>query len=334
MRKSFYIFILVIALAFIGTLGYMQIEGWSFFDALYMTVITLTTTGYQEVHSLSHNGRSFTIFLLMIGMGIVAYSITAIMSDIVNIDWTARRRKKVEKVIAEMKGHTIVCGFGRMGKVIAEELEAADHKFVIIEKCDKNIKELQEIGYLFIEGDATHDEILEKAGIQNAKVLVSMVDNDADGMYITLAARSFNPTIYIIVRANEEEARPKMIRAGADKVILPVVMSGVKVAQAVINPAVEDYLDLTGVNLVDKTGRYQLADIPVDAGTALVGKTLRNCGFKRDGLIIVGIKKEDGDFLFAPSADYPFHSGDKLIALGTKVHYDEVLKQYGISRSS
>lgn len=327
MKRSFIILVLVFAVMVTGVIGYSIIEGWSLFDAFYMTVITLTTTGYQEVHSLTPEGRIFTILLLMFGMGLVAYSISAIMSEVMAIDFSKRRRVKMDSQINKLKGHTIVCGFGRMGKVTCAELKENDHEFVVIEKDQKHVEALKNSSYLWIEGDATHDDVMQAAGIEHAKVLVSLIDNDSDSLYLALAARTMNPDIFIIARASEESAESKIYRAGANKVFLPIINSGLKVAESVLNPAVEDLLNLTGGNK-EKGSRLRLADIEVRTGSKLLGKTLANCGFKRDSLIVVGIQKLSDEFVFGPAADYQFEKGDKLITLGTKDSYEEILDEY------
>jgi voltage-gated potassium channel len=253
------------------------------------------------------------------------------MNDLLSVNFDTRRKKKMDKIISQMKDHTIICGYGRMGKIIAEELIKSDKNFLIIEKDAIKIKQLELLNYKYIEGDATHDEILIKAGIKFAKILVSMVDNDSDALYLALAARSFKANLQIIVRANEEEAKSKLIRAGANKVILPILMSGMKVAQAIINPAVEDFLDLSGVNSSSNQQMYQLVDIHVLMSSNLVDKTLRTCDFQKESLIIVGIKKNDNEFLFAPDYDYKFQAGDTILGLGTEDAYFRVLNNFGLT---
>ena len=316
---------MVIVVILLGTVGYSIIENWNLIDSFYMTIITLTTTGFGEVKPLSTEGRLFTTILIFVGVSIVAYVASTTMSTMFLDNFQYRRRKKMEKQISKLKGHTIICGYGRMGKVICEELMKSTKNIVVIEQDVKHIQELEESKIMWLGGNAAQDDILIKAGIANAKVLVSMIDNDADGLYLTLAARSFNPNIFLIIRANHEQAKTRIMRAGADKVVLPFVMSGKKVAQSVLNPNVEDLLDITGINDDDDKDRLQIVDINIKDGQDLIGKSLRNCGFKRQGLIIVGIKKIDGSFEFAPSADYHFNNGDCLIALGTKESYEEVI---------
>ncbi|MCB0384910.1 MAG: NAD-binding protein, partial [Bdellovibrionales bacterium] len=240
-----------------------------------------------------------------------------------SINFKLQRRKKMEKKLEDLMGHTIICGFGRIGRVIASELHRAGKVFAIIEKSEKNIDDLESSPYLYVEGDATHDEVLEKAGIKHAACLVNMVDCDADSLYISLAGRTLNPDLHIIARASDESARRKILRAGADKVILPVVVSGVKVAQSVLNPAIEGLLDIEGVDLQDDR-RVQMAEIEITSKSKLKGKSLLNCGFKREGVIVVGIRHRDGEFTFAPDSHYEFREGDTLVTLSTPQSFEEV----------
>ncbi|MCB0366628.1 MAG: potassium channel protein [Bdellovibrionaceae bacterium] len=322
-RSTFFVAILVVLVFVGGVFGYSYIEGWGLFDSLYMTAITLTTTGYQEVRPLSPEGRAFTIVLLIVGMGTVAFSITQFMQDLFSINFKLQRRKKMEKKLEGLVGHTIICGYGRIGRVIASELHRAERDFAIIEKNERNLHDLEQTPYLFVEGDATHDEYLERAGIRRAACLVNMVDCDADSLYISLAGRTLNPDLYIIARASDESARRKILRAGADKVILPVVVSGVKVAQSVLNPAIEGLLDIEGVDL-QADRRVQMAEIDITAKSKLKGKSLINCGFKREGVIVVGIRHKDGEFTFAPDSQYEFSEGDTLVTLSTPQSFEEV----------
>jgi voltage-gated potassium channel len=327
--RGFFIIISLLALLTgVGTLGYRIIERWNWLDAFYMTIITLTTTGFKEVHPMSDEGRILTIVLIIFGMGTVIYSINYFFNLLISIDFKERRRRKMEKAITKLEGHTIICGYGRMGQVMAAELHGAMENIVIIENNEKTVELLKQTEYFWISGDATHDDTLKQAGVEKANVIVSMVDNDSDGLYISLAARTLNPKIHIVIRANNEDAQKKMMRAGANKVFLPTIMSGKRVAQNILNPAVEDFLEITSVHL-KKDEQLQLVDIDVNEKTQLVGKNLSNCGIKREGLIIVGIKKSNNKFIFAPSSVYPFENGDCLIALGTSKSYEHVMETLG-----
>lgn len=215
-----------------------------------------------------------------------------------------------------------------MGEIICKKLSDENIPFVVIEKREHLIKILAENKYHFIEGDASNDECLEKAAVQNAKVLVSVIDNDSDGLYITLAARSYNPDIHIIARANEQNAKKRMMRAGANKVILPFVMSGLKVAESIINLAVEEFLSLEDIQ---NEGTVHLGDLHITPESTVVGKTIKSIGPNIEKLIIVGIRKEDNTFLFSPRGSYEFEAGDCIIAMGEQDDYIDMKKQFNLS---
>jgi voltage-gated potassium channel len=328
--KILQVSLIVFAILIMGSIGYWKIEDYEFIDAVYMTVITLTTTGFREVRPLSENGKIFTIFLLLMGMGVVTYSISSIVSYITSIDFSKRRRDKMEKRINLFKNHTIVCGYGRMGEIICKRLEEENIPFVVIERRETLVQLLKQRSYHYIEGDAAHDEHLIKAGIERAKTLVSVIDNDADGLYIALAARSFNANLQIIVRAGEQNAKKRILRAGADKVILPFVMSGLKVAESIINPAVEDFL-----NIPDAQGAegepIQLADLYVTEESTIIGKELAEVGPLVKKIIIVGIRKKDHTFIFSPGGEYVFEIGDCLIAMGEQLAYKQTQEKFNLS---
>jgi voltage-gated potassium channel len=333
MHKNKIIFIIftLASLVVCGTFGFSYIEGWSLHESLYMTIITLTTTGFQEVHPMSVAGRNLTMILLILGMGVVAYSVSIIMSHLLSLDLENSKIKRREKEINKMKNHTILCGYGRMGKIIADELAKANHDFLIIEKDPLKINLLKESQYLWIEGDATHDEVLHKANINSAHALVSMIDSDADALYLALAARSLNSSLEIIVRASEEEAKPKILRAGANKVVLPVLMSGIKVAQAILNPAVEDFIDLSGINNSLSNDIYQLVDIPIHPGSQLANKSIHHYDLQKYGLVIVGVKTSHQEFHFSPAPNYLYQVGDVVLALGSKDSFLKVSQTYNIT---
>lgn len=313
---------------FLGSLGYYFIEDYSPLDAVYMTIITLTTTGFGEVVPLTTNGKIFTMGLLLIGMGIVTYSISSIVTYIFSIDFSIKRRERMEKEIAQMHNHTIVCGYGRMGEIICKKLLAEGVPFVVIEKRENLIKLLQLAKIPYIEGDASNDENLEKAAIKSAKVLVSVIDSDSDALYITLAARSYNPKVHIIARANEQNAKKRMMRAGANKVVLPFVMSGLKVAESIINPAVEEFLSLEEIQ---NEGTVHLGDLHITPESTVVGKKIKDIGPSIHKLIIVGIRKDDKQFIFSPRGDYQFEPGDCIIAMGEQDDYLQMKKQFNLS---
>jgi len=314
------LFILV-ALISGGTLGYALIEDWSFFEALYMTTITLATVGYSEVHSLSYQGRIFTIFLIFFGVGTIAYTIGSTIQFMVEGQlYQFLGRKKVYNKIRRLKDHYIVCGYGRIGRSICRDFAAKPIPFVVVESNPARITQLSEDGYLYIEGDATKDEVLEEAGIRDAKGLITVVTNDASNVFIVLTARGMNSMLYILARASEDSAEVKLKRAGANKVISPYTIGAHRMAQAILRPSVVDFIDIA-------TGRSNLAlqieEIPVMPNSSLVGKDLLQSGIRKDlGLIIVGIK-QGGQIIFNPEASTVIEAGHILIALG---EYPEIKK--------
>ena len=290
----------------------MIIEKWNFMDSLYMTVITLTTVGYREIHNLSHIGIWFTIILIITGVGTMLYVLR--IGATVILEGELQQvfgRRKLEKRIKDLRNHYVICGYGRMGKIIAKELKNKGAKFVVIEK-QPAFHEKEEV--LLIEGDATLDENLKEAGIEKAKGLISVLPTDAENLYVVLSARGLNPDLLIVARAGEEGAEQKLLRAGADRVISPYHTGGLKIAQTVLKPAVVDFIEFA-----TKSGNIdlQMEEIPVPESSGLAGSSLDQCGIGRElGVIIVAIKKATGEMKFNPTFRTLIDAGDTLIALG------------------
>jgi len=301
----------------LGTTGYAFIEDWNVFDALYMTVITLATVGFREVHDLSYEGKAFTILLIVFGAGIIAYAVGSVVQFMV--EGQLRQllgRKKLEKQIDKLSGHYIICGYGRIGTLIGREFLAKPIPFVVVEKDADRCEKLSDEGLLYVRGDATDDETLITAGIRRATGLITAVTSDTENVYITLTARGLNPALFILARSGEEGSEKKLTRAGATKVISPYTIGATRMAQAILRPSVVDFIEIAtaGQNL-----ELQLEEIRVEPRSALVAKTLVDSGVRRDlGVIIVGIKKGDGQMLFNPVPATTIASGDILITLGER----------------
>ena len=240
----------------------------------------------------------------------------------------------MKKKVSELKNHTIVCGFGRMGAVICHELARNNSTFVVIEKRDDLVNELRKTNYLWIEGDAANDECIISSGVEKAKVLVSMIDNDSEALYISLAGRSLNPKIHIIARGTDLVAKKRILKAGANKVVLPIMMSGLQVAESVLNPAVEDFLDLTFTSDNKCEKRIQLADLFVTKECGLINESLHTKGDEMNDLIIVGVRKGDKTFVFKPESNYVFSEGDCLIAMGSREAYNQARKHFRLSSTT
>ncbi len=312
-KKLIQILALTILVITFGTAGYMGIEGWNFLDSLYMTIITLATVGFREVHDLSFRGKLFTIFLIFGGVGTVLYALRTGARVILEGELKEIfGRRKLEKKIKELRDHYIICGYGRMGKIISKELKSEGVKFVVIEKTPVSLEENEDV--LLLRGDATRDNILGEAGIEKARGLISVLPTDAENLLVVLSARGLNPNILIVARAAEEDSGQKFLRAGATKVVSPYHIGGLRMAHTVLKPTVVDFIEFA-----TRSGNIelQMQEILIQEGSSLVGLTLEECGIGRDlGVIIVAIKQSTGDTRFNPTFKSTIKPGDTLIALG------------------
>lgn len=317
LRHLIVVIIVIFILLFAGTAGYRLIEGWPFLDALYMTVITITTVGYGEIHQLSQEGRIFTIFLILCSFGGMAYVLASIAQTLIAGQIRmALGRRKLEKKVKRLKNHYVLCGYGRIGSYIAREFDVENIPFVVVEKDPDRIKVIEEDGFAYVEGDATDDAILISAGVERAKCLVAATGSDADNLYITLSSRALNPSVYILSRAAEETAERKLLSAGANRVVSPYLIGAARMFNAVLRPNIVEFVDLV---VERKHLELQLEEITVEDASRFKGKPLRESGIRRElGLIVVAIKKAGGDMIFNPSSETLIEKGDCLIVLGEK----------------
>ncbi len=299
-----------------GIAGYMIIEGWDFIDSFYMTIITITTTGFKEVHTLNDAGKLFTLLIIFMGMGSIAY-ITGRSFQII-FESQIFRRRRMSKKVEEMNDHYIVCGYGRMGKYICEELNTANAQFLVIENNPAKIERLIELGYVFVNGDSTSDTVLLQAGVKRAKGLVAVLSNDAENVFATLSAKVLNPKIFVVSRAVEEETESKLTKAGADRVVKPYEAGGTWMASLLLRPAVIDFIDVVArENNVD----LNIEEFLVNEKSPLVNKTLAESPIRKDlNVIIVSIQKPDGKFIYNPGSSTKIGTGDKLVALGEEIN--------------
>ncbi len=324
LRKILFLTSILMALLVLGSLGFVWLEGWNYFDALYMTVATLTTLGGGEVQPLSKLGRVYTMVLVLAGMGVLLYIVTSLARVVVEGEIKAALgRRKLVKQIKGLKDHYIICGFGRIGEIIARQLKERGIPVVIIENKPENLSRLEESGYYVVAGDATREEVLQEAGIERARGLVAVVSSDADNVYIVLTARSLNPGLDIVARAEESGAEKKLLRAGADRVESPYEMGGRKMAHAILRPTVTTFMELAMTEGVE----WSMEEVRVGEGSALAGVALKDSGIRQKlDLILVAIKRADGEMLFNPTLETPILAGDTLIALGMR-HNLEMLEK-------
>lgn len=303
----------LIFIIIIGTIGFELIEkDWSLLDSFYMTVITISTTGFKEVKPLSEVGRLFTVFLIISGVLSLAY--TGGKAAQILVEKKMLRRRRMKRRLDVMANHYIVCGYGRMGKQICEALKKNKYPFVVIENNPENVEHLIEKGYDFVNDDATHDEALLKAGLARARGLVSAVATDAENVFTTLSAKELNPNIFLVARAIDEGTESKLMKAGADRVVKPYELGGNRMVQLLMRPGVIDFID--GVAR-DHDTAISLEEITVCEGSSLIGKTLANSTIRRDlDIIIVAINSADGVFRYNPKSDTEIKLNDKLIAIG------------------
>ncbi len=308
---------MLIGVISVGITGYMLIEGWGFLESLYMTIITITTVGFAELKPLSHHGRIFTIFLIFSGVGIIAYTLGRIAQAMVEFQiMSILGRRKLGLRIKTLKDHYILCGYGKVGKVVANELRSKDIPFLVIEK-DPGLKEmLEKSGHPYIIADATMEDVLIEAGIDRAKGIVALLSSDADNLFITMTAKTLNPNLFVLARAEEEHTYNKLIRVGANRVVMPHVIGGQKLANLIIKPAVAEFLELTVHN---REIELEMEEILVEKGSPMSGLTLEKSGIRQQtNVIIVAIRKREGQMMFNPSSVTRIEEGDILIALGQR----------------
>ncbi len=302
----------VVVVITLGTVGYIAIEGWPAFDAFYMTVTTVTTVGYQEVHPLSPAGRAFTIVLIIGGVGTLFYVLGNIARLLLEGELRAIfGRYRTGGKMKAVANHYIVCGYGRMGKQICKELSAKPLPFVVIDKNPDVIVALQRGGLMAVDGDATQDEVLIREGIERAKGVVSVVNTDTENRYIALTARGLNKDLHIVARAGDEGSEHKLLRAGANRVSSPYHIGGMQMAQALIRPAVMDFLELaTQSEHLD----LQMEELTVEPDSVFDGRTPCDCGLDQDrGLVLIAVKRASGHLEFNPGHKVLLAEGDKLI---------------------
>ncbi|MGZ3881478.1 MAG: potassium channel family protein [Flavisolibacter sp.] len=321
----------IIAVVLFGVFGYMIIEGFNFFDALYMAVITITTVGYHEVHPLSAAGRAFNIVFIVTSFVTFTYVLARITQSIASGELTYYfNKKRLMHDLERMQNHVIICGYGRNGQQAAKTLKAHRIDFVIIEKNDEAMRSLKqnEPSLVYIAGDATEDELLRRARVEHARAVLVTLPEDADNVFIVLSARSLNPNVHIISRASHMTATPKLYKAGANNVVMPDMIGGTHMATLVSKPDVIEFIDyLSGE---DGEAIHIEAVSYNKLPTAIRDKPLREImGWKKTGVNCIGIKDENGKFCINPPQDIVITKGMKVIVLGTKDQITDMKRNVG-----
>lgn len=321
--KVAFSFLFLITLA--GTVGYHFLEGWSLANSFYATIVTLGTVGFGDFYPVTPAGKLFAVFIIVFGVGAMAYTVAMIMENFME----GRLKKilgrgKLEKRIKKMRNHYIICGSGKIGNLICEELTHEKIEFVVVDNNPEVIQNVEDRGFAYINGNAAEDKTLLAAGVKGAKGVVCALPMDADNLYVVLAARELNPDIYILSRFEDNASERRLMNAGADRAISPYRVGGMRMSQAILRPAMLDFIELT-------TTRQSLAlrmeELDVCKGSPVVGKNLEESGLRKEhGLIVVAVAKESGKMVFNPVTSYVIELGDKLIALGEEENLSEFSK--------
>jgi voltage-gated potassium channel len=308
---------MLIGIVTFGTCGYYFVEEMPLFEAFYMTMITISTVGYAEILPLSPAGRALTIIIIILGITVGAYTIGLLVRAFIEGEMLKMfGRIKVQKQISELKDHFIVCGFGRIGRIISNELAADDIDFVLIEQDSAIIERIESKNYLFLEMDATSEEALQKAGIMEARGIVTALASDANNVFITLTAKGLRPDIYILARASHEKNEDKLSRAGASRVVSPHLIGGRRMAQVLKRPTVVDFIDIATMG---SSLGLMMEEAIVGDGSGLAGKNLVDSNLRKDfGVIIVAIKKMDGNMIYNPMPSETLEAGDVIVVIGKR----------------
>ena len=315
LRRLVFVAALIALTLLTGTIGYSVIDGYPPFDAFYMTLITVSTVGYAEIHPLSHAGRIFNSFVIFFGVITMFFAIGAMTQSIIELElgeYFGKRRTR--RMIEKLENHFIICGFGRVGRNAALELKRTGVPFVIVDRDPERAERAIQLGMLAVAADSTRDDTLRAVGVARARGLISALATDADNLFVILSAKNLNPTLYVATRAAEEEAEQKLRRAGADALFAPYTMAGYRLAQAVLRPHVFQFFDVATKGMgfdVD------IEQVRVPETSEFASRSLGQTRIRRDlGVIVLGIRKADGAMLFNPAAETVISGGDYLIVMG------------------
>jgi voltage-gated potassium channel len=305
---------MIFVVLLIGTLGFHFLEGWPLLESAYVATQTVTTVGYGDIPPITHSGRIFSIAFMLLGVGTVLYGLTLLAQAVVQsgvIEALSSRRKIRE--MDKLEGHYIVCGAGRVGRRIIRTLRRQSQPFVIIERDEKRLAEFESANLYTLIGDATLEENLLQAGVKRARGLATCLPDDADNVYVVLTARGLSPELHIVARAVEEQAEPKLIRAGASRVVAPTIIGSQSMARALLKPAIADFME----SIVAESLDLVFEEVAIDGKHGYAGKALRDTNIMSElNLIVVAIRRGSGEFRFNPNGDTVIEEGDLLIVIG------------------
>lgn len=331
-RRALTIAGLLTAITLGGAAGFMIVEDYPLLDAVYMAAITITTVGYMEVRPLSQAGRVFNLFLLIGGVTTMFYimaTVTQIVLEFELSDYFGKRRTK--KVIDKLENHYLLCGFGRVGRGAAREMLRTGVPFVVMDKNPDRVERAIKMGCLAVLADCTRDEMLREVGITKAKGLIAALATDAENLFLILSAKSMNPMLNVSVRVAEEEAESKMRRAGADAVYLPYSMTGYRLAQAIVQPHVFEFLDVASTSRMGLN--VGIEQVRVDAECPMAGRSLRDLQLRREiGVIVLAIRRVNGAMEFNPPAEAQLDGGDVLIVMGKSEDVRKLEERLAVAR--
>src|SRR5215471_14960148 len=328
-KRLLFIGILLAIVLMVGTLGFMYFEGWSAFDSFYMAVLTLSTTG-GEVHTLSFHGREFSSVLMLVGVTTFFVSIAILGETLLRMemnDYFGRKRR--DRMLNKISGHYIVCGAGRVGRSVIQELLRSEATVVLIDNRVERARWATDKGVITLVGDATKDEVLRQAHIETAKGLVAAISSDAENVYVALSAKVLNPNLVISARATDEQAEEKLRRAGATTVFTPYTFIGHRLAQSMLRPHVASFLDVASAFRKSDL-ELEIEQVQIDASSALVAKTLEQLRLgSQYGVIVLAVQHKSGVMQFNPPADLRIEAGDVLIAMGDRTKLKRLEQEIG-----
>jgi len=306
----------------IGTIGFMLTEGWTLLQSLYTAVLVVSTLGFSDLRPSDAPGQTLTIGLILLGVGTLYYLVGALAQNVIENQFEWNRRRSMEQRVAQLKGHLVVCGFGRVGRETCQQLKQQNCAFVVVDSEERRIHQVDQLGYFYVQGDASDDEVLKRAGVTRARALLTAVQTDAANVYITLSARALNPELFIVARAATAEAEHKLAIAGANRVISPYILGGRSMAGHALRPTVMDFLD---VLVHSDEMEMWLEEINVGADSWLNGMSIGDAQLRQTtGIIVLALRRADGQIQVNPKESALLREGDTLIVLGSREDVERI----------